>query len=157
MFQIIVSSNSPQYSTGKLVLEPDQSDIKKVKLQEKAEIRLYVKEEGSLVKVTLSNQEGEKIGELESDKRFDHIIIDNPYPGKEFSLAVTNVGYDIVTSTADIRDFKEPETFLDTTDAIFLFIPLITVTLAAGVVVLFFSAGIGYVEWRKATNNQKFN
>lgn len=157
IFQVIISSNSPQYSTGKLVLEPDQSDVGPVKLEgDKAEIRLYLKEEGSLVQVTLVNQNGDKVGELVSDKKFDHVVLDNPYLGGEFSLVATNLGDSLVTLAADIRDYKEPGTFIDTPDAIFLLIPLFTGMFAAGLIVLFFSAGIGYVEWKK-NSSRKFN
>ena len=156
IYEIIVELNSPLYSLENVVMEPQENQIGKVTLQgeNKASISLGIKQEGTPVKVTVSNENGEIVGEFVSDKRFDVVVFENPFPHGQFIVSTTNLGDEPVNVFVGVKDVKEPGTYIDTPEAFWLLIPPSNILGGLGVII-FITGAIMFVGRKRKDKNKK--
>lgn len=156
-YEVIEESNSPLYSLENVVIEPQENQIGKVTLHEdKASISVGIKQEGVPVKVIVTNENGEIVGELTSTKKFDVIVFENSFPTEQFTVSTTNMGEQSVNVFVGVSDVKEPGTYIDSPEAWWFLITLSNILGGLGFVVLITGAIMFFGTKRKNKKSVSF-
>ena len=86
--------------------------------------------------LVISNENGEIVGELVSDKKFDVIVFENSFPNEQFIVSTTNLGDKPVNVFVGVKDVKELGTYIDSPEAWWFLIPPSNILGGLGVVIL---------------------
>ena len=151
VYESISKSNISEYAFSNKLFKAGLIHIDTVKLQGENEvsISIFVEPIGTPIQVTLQTKDGEKVGAFTSEKNHAYKILENPYSQGNFEVITSNLGDESASIVVNVRDLKQPGTYIDTPTAWWILTHPTTIIFWIGLLTLMIGVVMYFDEQRK--------